>query len=64
MTLLEYKELLVVRMSQLRKDIEDYEDRTGGDPKYLKSHRNLQNLKMVYDDVRRTLNEMEGSDED
>jgi len=59
MTLVEYKELIVVRMSQLRKEIKEYEDRTGGDSKYLKSHKNLQNLKMVYDDVRRTLIEME-----
>lgn len=42
-------------MSRLRREIRVWEDRTGGDSKYLKSYRDLQNLKFIYDDVRRTL---------
>ena len=55
MTLQEYKDGLILRMSQLREEIKEFEDRTGGNPKYLKSYKHLQGLKITYDDVRRTL---------
>ena len=63
MTLIEYKDNLVKRMSILRKDIKVWESRTGGDSKYLKISKTLHDLKIIYDDVRRTLDKEKSNEQ-